>query len=698
MFTVLVSSHVFISAPFPLLSMSRVYSSLAGFIVMMLALAPAVSSLGTFRIDAASAQAGGAISASLQAFPAGNQIQYRVTVVNNNAGGPLMPGATVVTNLPGGLRFISGNFCSSTNQTTVTCTIQIPLHQNGETFNLQFGVDNVQCGQTYNVTSVLSGSRGQPGGIAPFTNVQVSSNTTSTSAPACPATPAPQPQPQPIGQPSMICDNSPKTVTVRQGETGQTTFTFSNQGTGIMRQANTVIRPRASFNGNPSVPGLPEIRLPYDLQPGQSFSYTVSFPADNLEARQYVIVYETVVDGVVINYICGGPVNVTATQPQPTIDAMLCDNSPKAVEVRPGETGQTTFVFNNRGTSTWSGSRYAIRPLNGYNNIPSFSGLQPISIPGQVLPNGTFSFTVLLPESRMTRNEESVVYQLFVDGSPVQYECGGVVRKTSVTTTPAGLTISKSGPGSVQRGSTLTYNVTVQNTGGTSAINVAVTDPIPSGLQYQDASSSAECNQEGSSVMCVIGTLPAGQSRSFNLAFSTGSADAASCVPATILNVAMVTSTNAQPRQSSTVATSLTCAGTPVTPAPPAAPTTITNTNNNSIVNTVNPSFNNYVYSAPQPQHISYEPQPIYQPAPIPQSIPYYPEPQPLPVAAPLMPQTGVMDDFYAALEDGNKYVTKVIASKADQEGGAGMSMWLISGMGLLSASAFGLRKFVTPV
>src|SRR5204863_7726308 len=81
------------------------------------------------------------------------------------------------------------------------------------------------------------------------------------------------------------------------------------------------------------------------------------------------------------------------------------------------------------------------------------------------------------------------------------------------------LTLSKSGPSSVQKGSNVVYTLTVNNTGPASASNVVVTDAIPSGLTFIAGSSDSSCVQQSNNIVCTIGTMTSGQSRNLTLTF-----------------------------------------------------------------------------------------------------------------------------------------------------------------------------------
>lgn len=103
-------------------------------------------------------------------------------------------------------------------------------------------------------------------------------------------------------------------------------------------------------------------------------------------------------------------------------------------------------------------------------------------------------------------------------------QCAAVVFKNRqvIQATPD-VSIVKAGPASVTAGNTLTYTLTVFNGGNAAANNVSVTDAIPSGLTFLPGSSDTSCSQQGSSVVCSLGTLNAGSSRAIVLGFSVPS-------------------------------------------------------------------------------------------------------------------------------------------------------------------------------
>ena len=77
----------------------------------------------------------------------------------------------------------------------------------------------------------------------------------------------------------------------------------------------------------------------------------------------------------------------------------------------------------------------------------------------------------------------------------------------------ADLSITKSAPAQVTAGSTLSYTITVTNTGPSDATNIVVTDTLPSGVTY--AGSTVPCS--GTPLSCNAGHLGEGESTSFTI-------------------------------------------------------------------------------------------------------------------------------------------------------------------------------------
>ena len=86
---------------------------------------------------------------------------------------------------------------------------------------------------------------------------------------------------------------------------------------------------------------------------------------------------------------------------------------------------------------------------------------------------------------------------------------------TISTAPPADLAVTNSGsPNPVVSGQQLTYTITAANTGGQTAANVTVTDPLPASAHFNSASATqGTCTPPGSpkggTVTCNLGSLGA---------------------------------------------------------------------------------------------------------------------------------------------------------------------------------------------
>ena len=105
----------------------------------------------------------------------------------------------------------------------------------------------------------------------------------------------------------------------------------------------------------------------------------------------------------------------------------------------------------------------------------------------------------------------------------------------------ADVAIQKTGDATVLANGTVHYTIVARNNGPDSAQNVIVTDPIPSGLTYLQANSDVRCVQQGSNVLCSLGTMVNGQAISLALNFTVQSTVA--CNTQIVNNATIATST-----------------------------------------------------------------------------------------------------------------------------------------------------------
>jgi uncharacterized repeat protein (TIGR01451 family) len=83
----------------------------------------------------------------------------------------------------------------------------------------------------------------------------------------------------------------------------------------------------------------------------------------------------------------------------------------------------------------------------------------------------------------------------------------------------ADMDILMSGVTQVERGGVLLYTVTGDNFGPETASDIVIHQPVPYGLTFHPGSSDSVCRLEGDTVVCAMGTLASGQTRSAGVAF-----------------------------------------------------------------------------------------------------------------------------------------------------------------------------------
>ena len=104
----------------------------------------------------------------------------------------------------------------------------------------------------------------------------------------------------------------------------------------------------------------------------------------------------------------------------------------------------------------------------------------------------------------------------------------------------ADLTIQKSGPTSVVRGSSMSYTLTAALSGNTNVTGVKVIDVYPRSILTYSSATGATCSDTGTQIECTLGTMTPNQSVTITLNFSVQSATA-SCTNSTMTNTASIT-------------------------------------------------------------------------------------------------------------------------------------------------------------
>jgi len=175
------------------------------------------------------------------------------------------------------------------------------------------------------------------------------------------------------------------------------------------------------------------------------------------------------------------------------------------------------------------------------------------------------NLTIVLNVPGNATCSSTISNHVVVSGSSTDPNSGNNTSSTISTAVDCGneadVAVSKSGPGSANRGATISYSVVVSNNGPSTAQSVSITDNVPSGLTFNQSASDPTCGDLGSQVNCGMFDITSGGSRTVTIAFTVQSTAACS---STISNQATAASPisadpNSTNNSSNTVSTSITC-------------------------------------------------------------------------------------------------------------------------------------------
>ncbi len=175
----------------------------------------------------------------------------------------------------------------------------------------------------------------------------------------------------------------------------------------------------------------------------------------------------------------------------------------------------------------------------------------------------TLVFSTQVPTScsQNTVTNTATVAGTLVDPNTVNNTSSFV---TTLTCPMSDVSITKNGPSSVERGGTITYNITATNHGPVTATDVVIRDIFSSEFTYSSAS-GASCTTNGNVLTCNLGSMTSGQSTSITLTFTVRTISG-TCSTTTVTNTATVTSSSLDPQLSNntshSVSTQLTCTNT----------------------------------------------------------------------------------------------------------------------------------------
>jgi len=183
---------------------------------------------------------------------------------------------------------------------------------------------------------------------------------------------------------------------------------------------------------------------------------------------------------------------------------------------------------------------------------------QPLTCNLGNLVNGAAASIVVTAKVKPDTPDGTILVNNASVGSDVADSNGGNNVATALTNViaRADLAIVKTSDKTVYKPSSLiTYTVTVTNNGPSDALAVVVTDTLPDAQQALYLSDTGGCTKSGGILTCNVGTLPIGQSRSFNINLTVkGSRGAVS-------NTASVSSSTTDPSGANNTSTRIVTVG-----------------------------------------------------------------------------------------------------------------------------------------
>jgi uncharacterized repeat protein (TIGR01451 family) len=235
----------------------------------------------------------------------------------------------------------------------------------------------------------------------------------------------------------------------------------------------------------------------------------------------------------------GNDSDTTSSSVTPDGDLEIAIGGP--ADVTAGTAAVYTVIVRNNGPSASSGVTVASAAPSGLTfagNAGDCTTAYPCVL-GTLAPGATSSFasTFQLAASATTGplvNGVSVSAAT-ADGTPANDSA----QASSTVSASAGLSVTKTGPASVVRGTDVAYAITVANAGPSDAAGVSLADVTPPGLTF--VSTAGDC---ATAFPCDLGTIAAGSSKTVTATFRLSPSYAAA-VP--MRNTATVTSTTGDP-------------------------------------------------------------------------------------------------------------------------------------------------------
>jgi uncharacterized repeat protein (TIGR01451 family) len=460
---------------------------------------------------------------------AGQNVVYTTTVTNGGPNSAVL--TTVADTTPAGLSFVSN---------TGACTTTFPC-----------ALGTLTPGQSKIITSTFLVA-------ASYAGVSLDNTATATTSSTDPTLPNTSTATTPVVKSADLSITKTGPATVNAGQNVVYTITATNNGPSDAATVSVADTTPAGLTFVSNAGGCTTV-FPCalgTLTPGQSKIITSTF-------------------NVPSGYSGASPIQNTATVSTTTTDPNGANNTSAVVSTTVGFSGDLSIT--KTGPATVNAGQNVVYTITVNSLGPSDAaavvvsdttpaGLTFVSNAGACTTAFPCSLGALASGQVRTITSTFLVPSGYAGASPIQNSAtvgsGSTpdpipANNTSATVSTtvgrsADLTISKTGPGTINAGQNIVYTITLTNTGPSDAAAVSVADTTPAGLTF--VSNAGACT---TAFPCALGTVTSGQVKTITSTYLVPSGYAGA---SPFSNTATATSTTADPTtpNTSTAATTVT--------------------------------------------------------------------------------------------------------------------------------------------
>jgi titin len=218
-----------------------------------------------------------------------------------------------------------------------------------------------------------------------------------------------------------------------------------------------------------------------------------------------------------------------------------------------GPSGVTGATVNDNFPASLSNVTWTCTASAG-SSCGAATGSGNINTSVNLLTNGTATFTATGTLSRSaTGTLDNTATVTPPAGVNDPNNANNSATDSDTITATSDLSLTKTGsPNPVTVGGTLTYTITVNNSGPSTATNVTLTDTLPASVTFASATpSQGSCTQSGGTVTCNLGSIADGGSAIVTITVTPNAAG-------TITNTATVSASESDPNSANNTATATT--------------------------------------------------------------------------------------------------------------------------------------------